>query len=325
MLDLAIVGLGQWGRHLVRSAQGSDRLRFVVGVSVDPTGDAAFASEYGLELDTDYERVLANPRIRGVVLATPHSMHHEQICRAAAHGRHVFVEKPLALTARDAASAWQACRQAGVGLFVGYNWRFQPAVQELHRLVRSKAFGEIVHVEGNYSGPSGFRRARGSWRVLRHENPAGGMTGRGIHVANAMNLLCGRIISVFAHNDRRATPDDVEDTTSALVRFENGVTGYIGACQVTAEYWRLHVFGTKGWAEMRSEIHLVTCGIDAEPVSLTFPTIVAERVELDAFADAIERDSFCEQAVRDAVNGVALLEAIEASAAAGVQVKIPVD
>jgi predicted dehydrogenase len=325
MLDLAIVGLGQWGRHLVRSARGSEKLRFVVGVSLDPAGDAAFASEHGLELDTEYERVLDDPRIRGVVLATPHSLHHGQISRAAAHRQHVFVEKPLALTAQDAASAWQACRRAGVGLFVGYNWRFQPAVRELHRLVRSNALGEIVHVEGNYSGPSGFRRTRGSWRTLRRENPAGGMTGRGIHIANAMNLLCGRIASVFAHNDRRATPDDVEDTTSALLRFESGVTGYIGACQVTAEFWRLHVFGTAGWAEMRSETHLLTCAVDSAPVEVTFPAIVAERAELDAFADAVERGSFCAQAVRDAINGVALLEAIETSAAGGMRVEIAAD
>ena len=314
MLKLGIIGLGQWGQHLVQSVQGkSEKLRFVAGYTTEPEAVASFAHRHSLRLTTEYADILADPELTGVVIATPHSLHHRHIIEAAQSGKHVFVEKPLALTRTDAEHAWRACSEAKVGLFVGYNWRFQPALIALADLVRGGKLGEICHIEGNYSGPSAFRRSPGSWRTLRSESPAGGMTGRGIHVLNAMNLLCGPITSVFGYNDRKAAPYDLEDTTSALLRFASGITGYVGACQVTAEFWRLQVFGVKGWAEMRMECDLTTCLIDGAPEHKSFTAIVPEFFELEAFADAINANRFSEQAVHDAINGVALLEAIDRS------------
>jgi predicted dehydrogenase len=314
MLDVAIIGLGQWGRHLVDCVQKqSNKLRFTVANTLDPEGAVEFARRNELRLIVDLDTVLANDDIAGVVLATPHSQHRDQIVRAAARKKHVFVEKPLALTRQDAEEAARACAAAGVGLFVGYNWRFQPAVQKLHSIVQSGVLGTVVHVEGNYSGPSAYKRTRGSWRTLRSENPAGGMTGRGIHVINVMNLLCGPVVSVFAYNDRHAAPDDLEDTTSALLRFKTGVTGYVGASQVTAEFWRVHVFGSNGWAEMRMENDLTVCSIDCIPETIQFAPSAPERAELEAFADAVAANRFSHQAIRDAINGVAILEAIDQS------------
>jgi|RhiMethySRZTD1v2_1073278.scaffolds.fasta_scaffold01870_15 predicted dehydrogenase len=323
MLKLGIIGLGQWGQHLVQSIQGkSERVRFVSGYSTEPDAVAGFAQRHCLRLTAEYADILADPELPAVVIATPHSRHLQHIVEVCKSGKHVFVEKPLALTRRDAEQARKACSEAEVGLFVGYNWRFQPALIALADIVRGGGLGEICHIEGNYSGPSAFRRTPGSWRTLRSESPAGGMTGRGIHVLNAMNLLCGPITSVFAYNDRKAAPYDLEDTTSALLRFTNGVTGYVGACQVTAEFWRLQVFGVKGWAEMRMEHNLTTCLIDGAPESKTFPAIVPEFFELEAFADAIKGNCFSVQAVQDAIDGVALLEAIERSARIGRQIEV---
>ncbi len=151
------------------------------------------------------------------------------------------------------------------------------------------------------------------------------MTGRGLHVIDVMNALSGPVASVFAYNDRRAADHDLEDTTSALLRFANGVTGYVGACQVTAEYWRLHASGTKGWAEMRGESEVTLSLIDGPETTVRFPPVSAELHELEAFADAVAANGFPRQPVLDAINGAATLEAIDRSARNGQPVVVPVD
>ena len=142
MIDAAIVGLGRWGRTLVEAVQGkSDRLRFTRAVSRDPDRLRDEATRYQLELVGGLEAVLADPGIDAVVLASPHSLHCQQIIAAAAAGKAVFCEKPLTLTKADAERAIRACREAGVVLGVGTDKRFFPAVGELLRLAKN---GELV-------------------------------------------------------------------------------------------------------------------------------------------------------------------------------------
>src|SRR6185437_3776776 len=203
MIRAAIVGIGTWGRNLVTSVQRkSDAIRFVAGATRTPAKAADFCEQYGIRLVPAYEHLLADPDVDAVALATPHSLHGEQIIAAARAGKHVFVEKPLGLDAAEAESAVRACAEQRVTLAVGYNWRFQPALNEVRRLLEEGRLGKLLHIEGNFCGPSAYRFAREHWRQDRDEVPAGGMTGRGVHVVDAMLYLAGHIGTVFAQSDR---------------------------------------------------------------------------------------------------------------------------
>mgnify|MGYP002629640689 CR=1 FL=1 len=116
MLNAAIYGLGRWGNRLVQSVQASSKIRFVKGVSRNPASHSEFSQKTGIPIVATYEEVLKDPQIDAVVLATPHSHHHDQIVAAAMAGKHVYVEKPLALTRATAERAIEACRAAGVTL-----------------------------------------------------------------------------------------------------------------------------------------------------------------------------------------------------------------
>ena len=99
MIDAAIVGLGRWGKTLLEAVQGtSGALRFTHAVSRDPGKLGDYAAKHRLQLVDALEPVLADPKIKAVVLATPHSLHCAQIIAAAASGKAVFCEKPLTLT-----------------------------------------------------------------------------------------------------------------------------------------------------------------------------------------------------------------------------------
>jgi predicted dehydrogenase len=325
MIRAAIIGLGTWGQHLVRCAQGSPAISFVAAATRSPDKAGDFAQRHGLRMLPDYAAALADPEIDAVVLATPHTQHTEQIVQAAAAGKPVFTEKPLGVSVAEAVRAARACAEAGVTLGVGYNWRFQPALQTIRRMLEDGTLGRVLHMEGNFCGPSAYRFPKGHWRHDREEGPAGGMTGRGVHVVDAMLYLAGPIEQVTAQSFRLVQDFGMDDTTSMLFRFKGGASGYLGTVIATAETWRLQVFGSNGWAEVGDVEHLPTwdlrlCLIDRDniavknrPQVLTFPKTGTERAELEHFAQAVEARRPLALPDGDAVHNVAVLEAIMAS------------
>lgn len=285
MIEAAILGLGRWGRTLVAAADGSGKLRFTRAVSRDPERHRDFAAGHRLELVQGFESVLADPRIDAVVLATPHSLHCEEIIAAARAGKAVFCEKPLCLEAADAARAIAACERAGVVLGVGTDKRFFPAFQELLRLARTGALGEIAHIEAHFSNEvaGGFE----GWRLVSEESPAGGMTGTGIHMLDAMVALAGPVRRVQAQLLAKKPPPDPLDTIAALLEFESGASGTLAAVRSTPLYWRVHAFSRHASAEALGRTELVLRRSGAEPQRLTFAPVDSVRANLDAFADAV--------------------------------------
>lgn len=336
MIRAAIVGMGAWGQHLVSSVQGnSDLIRFVAGATRTAGKAAAFAAGHDIAMYDSFERVLQDPAVDAVVLATPHSMHVAEIVAAARAGKHVFTEKPLGLDAAASRDAVRACLERGVTLGVGYNWRFQPALKEAKRMLDDGRLGRLLHIEGNFCGPSAYRFGREHWRHDRHEGPGGGMTGRGVHVVDAMLFLAGRIDSVNAQSFRLAQDFGMDDTTSMLFHFAGGSTGYLGTVIATAETWRMQIFGANGWIEMGDVEHLTTwqmrvCFVDRANISvkqrpqvIEFTPVSTERAELEHFARAAMARQPLAVPDGDEVHNVAVLEAIMGSIAAGARVDVP--
>ena len=334
MINAAIVGLGRWGQNLVNSIQGkSDKIRVVAGATRTVAKAADYAKQQGFPLHDSYQKVLADPKIDAIIVATPHTQRVEIITAAAQAGKHIFTEKPLTLNKRDADACVKACADHKVTLAVGYNWRFQPALQEIKHMLADGRLGKLLHIEGNFCGPSVYRFGPDHWRLNREEGPAGGMTGRGVHVVDAMLYLSGHVDTVHALSHRRVLDYGIDDTTSMLFRFKNGATGYLGTFIATAETWRMQVFGEKGWAEVGDVEHLTTwplrvCYVDRanlnihqKPQTITFPQISTERAELENFADAIKDKRRLTVADGDEVHGVAVLQAVLESAKSGTTIR----
>jgi predicted dehydrogenase len=323
-LKAAIYGLGRWGNRLVDSVQASEKIRFVKGISRDPAKHKEFSQKTGIKVVSSYGRVLKDPEIDAVVLATPHSLHVKQIIQAAKAGKHVFVEKPFTLTRKTAEKAVEACRAAGVTLGVGLNRRYAPSFLEMMNRIRAGQIGKVLHVEAAHSGPTGYGLKPDTWRSARAEAPAGGMTARGIHALDAMIQIAGLATSVYAFSDNRNLPAgvDMDDTTSMLMKFSSGATGYLSALFVTAELYRVHAFGTKGWLELRGDTDLTFRGLEGAPEKITLPAADKEKAELEAFADAVAAKQPFAVPPEEAINGVAVLEAIVASAAKGKAIQI---
>ncbi len=96
MLRAAIFGAGTWGQRLIDSVQGSEKFRFVKGISRDPKKYGELTQKTGIKFVSSFGRVLKDPEIDAVVLATPHSLHHKQIIQAAKAGKHGSRSTPAA-------------------------------------------------------------------------------------------------------------------------------------------------------------------------------------------------------------------------------------
>ncbi len=335
MLNAAIVGLGRWGQNLVNHIQGkSDKIRVVMGVLRHPENARDYAVAKGFTLVDSLDKALADPKVEAIILATPHTAHAEQIIACAKAGKPVFTEKPFTLTTISAQAALRACAEAKVTLAIGYNWRFQPALQAIKQLLDSGRLGKLLHIEGNFNGPSVYRVSKDHWRQNRDEGPAGGMTGRGVHVVDAMLYLAGKIDTVHAQSHRIALDYGTDDTTSMLFKFRGGATAYLGTVIATAETWRLQVCGSRGWAEVGDVQHLTTwtlrtCFFDPanpyvhpQPQTITFPDTSTERAELENFADAVREKRPLALAGGYEEHNVTALEAILESAAKGVTITV---
>ena len=287
MVDAAIVGLGRWGRTLVEAVQGkSGKIRFTRAVSRDPAQHREFLETHHLFGDSSLAETLADRSVRAVVLATPHSQHVEAVIASAAAGRHVFCEKPLALERAGARRAVDACREAGVVLGIGTDKRYFPAIAETIKIVDSGELGPLLHVEGNFSNEvaAGFA----AWRGEVSESPAGGMTGTGIHLLDAMIRIAGPVRRAHTQLLKIKPDPDPWDSLSVMLEFASGIGGTLAAVRSTPTYLRLHAFGRNGSVEAvsRSDIIIRKSGAEAQRLRLQGPDSVW--VNLEAFADAID-------------------------------------
>jgi len=229
--------------------------------------------------------VLADPIIDAVVIATPHSLHCEQIIAAAAAGKAVFCEKPLTLKKVEAARAIEACRAAGVVLGVGTDKRFYSSLRELIRVGRSGELGRILHLEAHFSNEVAGTFTE--WRYSLEESPAGGMTGTGIHVLDTLIAVAGPVRRVQRLLLSHKSPPDPLDSLSVLLEFASGISGTLAAVRSTPMYLRVHAFGRNASAEALGRTELVLRRSGAEPQYLSFPPVDSVRSNLEAFVDAV--------------------------------------
>lgn len=322
MIRAAIVGMGRWGQTLIESVQDSDQIRFVAGISRDPDKLADYSNRTGIQIFSDLSEVLANSEIDAIVLASPHSHHAQQIIDSANSGKHVFVEKPMALTQSTAQQAADACIKNDVVLGVGFNRRVSPAFLGMQKAIQEGRIGEILHIEGQHSGPTGYRLSAGNWRATRAEAPAGGMTARGIHTLDGMIAIGGHVSSIHAISERNIIETEIDDTTAMLLRFKSGITGYLATVFVTADLYRLQIYGSKGWVEMLGPYQLSIANLNGEIEKTQFPVTSIERGILEAFANSARAGTKFVVDPQDAVNGIAVLEAIVQSADQGKTVNV---
>jgi predicted dehydrogenase len=323
-LDIAVIGLGWWGRVIVPLAKSSAKLRVVALADPDPAA-AAFARQQSVPLAKSYEDVLANPGVQGVVLCTPHTLHTDQIVRATNAGKHVFCEKPLSLSRKDVLRAVQACNESRVVLAVGHEKRFEPPIQELMRMLKAGELGTPLQIEANFVQDKFLSLPPDNWRLSAKEAPAGPMTATGIHLLDLSVGVMGPAERVLASVRTLGSELRNGDTLGILVNFRSGANALLSAILATPFDGRFAVYGSKGWAEVRDKAHpesprgwtLTTHLRGGEKQTRDYPPAKAVLSNLEAFADAAMGGPPYPVPQDEMIANVSALEAIFRSAANG--------
>jgi len=324
VIKAGIVGLGWWGRIIAAQLADNRHIRLVAAVDVNPEAEK-FAAAQGLSFTSDFDALLRDPQIAAVILCTPHTLHCDQIMRAAAAGKHVFCEKPLALTRADAVRAVEACNSAKVVLAIGHERRFEPPSLNLRQRVEAGELGALLQIEANFSQDKFLSLPADNWRLSERDAPAGPMTATGIHLLDFGISFLGRPTSVLAKVGTLGSKLPNGDTLAALVSFENGTNLMISAILTTPFEGRFAVYGSRGWIDIRDNSHpenptgwTVTRQFSGREREVeAYPAQSGVRTNLEAFARAVEGGATYPMPHVQMIDNIAALEAIFKSAKSG--------
>lgn len=222
---LCVVGCGSFARAFSSAIQGELNEIDLYFASRDASRASLFASELGGSGSFgSYEAAMADGRVEGVYICTPHHLHLEHARMAAGRGKHILLEKPLARTAEEARNIVDLTAAAGVTLMVAENYRFMPPVLAAREMVDRGDLGDLRLVQLQEDFP--FQPAE--WRNDADLNGGGVLIDGGIHKASLLAYLAGDPSEVYAAQVPSAQPGlAAEDGVVAMLRYASGLVGVI--------------------------------------------------------------------------------------------------
>jgi predicted dehydrogenase len=253
-IGVALVGLGMWGRRVGAAASRSPGVRLVSCFARDRETREDAARSLGCRPAPSLGSLLDDPEVEAVLVITPNHVHREIVAAAAERGRHVFVEKPIADTLESAEAIRQACRSAGVVLFVGHCFRRLGASRAAERLVASGALGTVVLAEATFSLPGAF--APGSWRSRRQTLAGGPLTQLGIHHADTLQHWLGPAGAVHGSLVHLAASADIDDVAVAMLEHRSGARSVIACSYVSPKTYAIRLSGTLATLELRTDMSI---------------------------------------------------------------------
>ncbi|MDT9695003.1 Gfo/Idh/MocA family oxidoreductase [Streptomyces sp. P17] len=279
-LGVAVVGFGWMGRV---HTQAYARVRHhyphlplrpeLITVAEEVPGRAEeAAAQFGFASTTrDWREVAADPRVRAVSITAPNFLHREIGVAMAEAGKHLWIEKPVGLTAEDARAVADAVAKAGVRSAVGFNYRNAPAVEKARDLITAGEIGTVTHARVRlFSDYAAHPEGALTWRYERERGGSGVLGDLASHGVDLARYLLGDITSltadtaVFVPERARPTgataghsrasggelgPVENEDYVNCLLRFASGARGVLEACRVSVgeqNSYGFEVHGTKG-------------------------------------------------------------------------------
>jgi len=344
VVRLAIVGIGSWSGVIADAVTRSKKARLVTCFTRTSEKRAAYSKKYRCAQEKSYEDVLNRKDVDGVLLTTPNAVHTELAVLAAQHGKHVFVDKPIANTMADGRRMVEACEKAGVVLLVGQDLRRLSGFRKMKELIDKGVIGKPVMVDSNFSARLGFELTPDKWRWYGDDSgcPAGALMTMGVHHADTLQYFLGPIQSAFSYFNKLHISADVEDVTMTVFKFKSGVLGYLGSSYATPRANWVYVYGTeailqcslslpnlpfeeylKVWAivDRYTTLQVFEKSKD-KPESVSLPIGDPILEEIDEYADCIRTGAKPETDGKGALAALALIRAAIESARTGKQVNL---
>jgi predicted dehydrogenase len=323
-LRIACIGMGWWSDVLADAIQRSKKLKIVACYTRSEEKRRAFAAKYGCRAAPSYEAVLEDRAIEAIVNTTPNDVHLETTRAAAAAGKHVFLDKPIANTVSEGRAITEACRKAGVVLALGYQRRRESQFRWIRGQIDAGAFGKLVNAEANISRDRLGKIDLNSWRYTAAGMPGGVMLQIGIHYADVLEYLLGPIKAVNGRFAQLVLPGDNPDVASLVLEHENGALSTLNASYASAsEYYLMNIYGKEASAyyDMHQGLRFMKRGgTGSSPVPCAKNDTFVE--ELEEFARAVRGEGRPEMGGEGATASLAVIGAGIVSAREGRRVEV---
>jgi predicted dehydrogenase len=283
------LGMGWWSDVLADAVTRSGAITIVSCFTRSDEKRQAFAAKYGCQAAPSYDAMLEDQSIEAIINTTPNDVHLETTRAAAAAGKHVFLDKPIANTVADARGLTDACRSAGVILALGYQRRRESQVRWIRQQIDAGEFGRLVNAEANISRDRLGKVDLTSWRYTSAGMPGGVMLQIGIHYTDVLEYLMGPIKAVSGRLAQLVLPGDNPDVASLILEHENGALSTLNASYASAsEYYLLNIYGkgASAYYDLHQGLRFLKRG-SQRSVQVACEDQDAIVSELDEFASAV--------------------------------------
>jgi predicted dehydrogenase len=328
-IGFAFAGVGSLTRSQLLPALSETRYARPAGlITGSPDRAAEVAAEHGIPATSiyaydDMARMAENPDIDVVYIVTPNSLHLEHALAAAAAGKHVLCEKPMAISVAECESMIAGCREAGVKLAVGYRLQFEAHHLEMIRLAQEEVFGGPRVIEAGF----GFRLGNpDQWRLDRELAGGGCLIDAGIYALQACRYISGEEPAEVMAQQISRDPErfsQVEESITWQMRFPSGVLATCSSSYNARGMDRVRVYGEEGWFGLEPAYRyggLDGMRLDGERIRFEHRNHFA--VEMDDFAACILEDRESKVSGEEGLKDLRVIEAIYESARTGQAVQV---
>jgi predicted dehydrogenase len=321
-IGYAVVGLGGIAQRAVLPAfRHSKKAKLVALVSGDKNKARRLARKFAAAASFTYDEFdlcLNRPDVQAVYLASPNGCHAQQTLRAAAAGKHILCEKPMANSVEQCQTMMEACRAHKVRMMIAYRKYFEPAGRALKKFVDEGKLGrlKVMHSTFTIYLPSGMEEG---WRFDFQLAGGGALPDLGVYCINTARWVASSEPSAVTASSWTVDPkrfnETIEENMTFQLAFPGGLllqaTASFGAAQ--GSFFQVH--GEKGWAALNpafayDEERRLFGKISGRWFHRVFPTIDEFALELDAFADCIDGGYDPEPSGLEGLQDVAVIEAI---------------
>jgi phthalate 4,5-cis-dihydrodiol dehydrogenase len=274
-LRLGVIGLGRAFTLMLPTFAAHPRIKMVAASDPRPDARERFAGEFGAKVYADAEALCADPAVQAVYVASPHQFHVEHVKRAAAHGKHVLVEKPMALTTDDCLEMIAAAKQAGIKLLVGHSHSFDLPYLRASEMIRTGDYGRVCMINALNFTDFMYRPRRPE--ELDTKAGGGVVFSQAAHQVDIVRLLAGaKATSVRALTGRWDPRRPTEGAYNAQINFDNG-------CFASLTYSGYAHFDTdefNGWSGELGQQRDALASYGRARQALRQATTVAEEIEM---------------------------------------------
>jgi predicted dehydrogenase len=323
-LRVAAIGMGWWSDVLADAVVRSGKLEIASCFTRSADKRGTFAAKYRCRAAASYEEILGDPEIEAIINTTPNDAHLETTRAAAAAGKHVFLDKPIANTVGEARAITAACRNAGVVLALGYQRRRESQFRWLRQQIDAGALGRLVNAEANISRDRLGKVDLASWRYTAAGMPGGVMLQIGIHYTDVLEYLIGPIVAVSGRSVRLVLPGDNPDVASLILEHESGALSTLNASYASAsEFYLMNIYGKDAtvFYDQHGGMRMLRRGSDAT-TQIPFARNDTFVEELEEFAAAARGEATPEVGGEYATRSLAVVRAGILSAQQGRRVEV---